>query len=98
MKGKAAAFFIACRVLFSHGFILDSVVSCGFCRKPGVEVLYDLTYGCVDFLIGEDFLGGIHQEDVKIAFKGKLMLLFSPAFADSSLQEISLDRPFEEFL
>ena len=68
------------------------------CSIFRIKIFYDLADCRIDFLIGEYFLHGIHEEDVDVSFDRKHVLLLSPAFADTALQEIALHCPLERLL
>jgi len=80
-------------VLFSHGFIclLDFVL----CRVDLPDYFPD---ALIDFLIAQNLLAGIYEENVSPACCRKTVFLFSPAFAYASFEEITLDGPLEHLL
>ena len=47
-------------------------------------------------LISKDFLGGIYEKDVSAGLSLKVMLEPAPAFADTSFEQVALDRPLEK--
>ena len=92
-KGKMRIFRITVMVLFSHGFI--SFLSFGLCS---VDLLYDIPYACVYFLVTQDFLAWIYEEYVCATSCVKAMFLFSPALAYSSFEKITFDCSLEHLL
>ena len=49
----------------------------------------------VDFLISEDVFCRVHEQDVQTFLNVESTLLFSPAFSDTSLEEVALYCSFE---
>ena len=68
-----------------------------FLRIPifRIQIIYNLTDCGVYFLIGEDFLGRIDEQDVDVSFQGKHMLLTAPAFADTALEKVAFHCTLE---
>ena len=63
-----------------------------------IDLVDDLSYSLIYLFVAEDFFCGIHEKHIQTAFDGQVVLLFSIAFAYSSLEEIAFYGTFEEFL
>ena len=74
-------------------FLMTVSNLCFFCCTSVDSVDYT-AYGGMDFLVAQNLLFGIHEENIHSIY-GKGVLLFSIAFPNASFQEISLDGPFE---
>ena len=91
MKGELRI-FLTTPLIFSHVLLI-------FLRFAGVvDLVYYLTYGCIDLLVTQNFLCGIHEKHIQTILDGQVVLLFSIAFADAALEKIAFDGSFEQFL
>ena len=61
-----------------------------------IDLIYDLSYSLIDLFVAEDFFCRIHEKHIQTAFDSQVVLLLSIAFADSSLQHITLYGTLEE--
>ena len=91
MKGEIRI-FLTTPLIFSH--VLLTFLR--FARV--VDLVYYLTYGCIDLLVTQNFLCGIHEKHIQTILDGQVVLLFSIAFADAALEKIAFDGSFEQFL
>lgn len=91
MKGEIRI-FLTTPLIFSHVLLI-------FLRFAGVvDLVYYLTYGCIDLLVTQNFLCGIHKKHIKTTIYVQVVLLFSVTFADATFEEIAFYGSFEQFL
>ena len=71
---------------------------CPFCSFGAVELFDDGSHRGVDLLVTHDFLGRVHDENVRSRIGSEHMLLLTPALSYPSLQQVALDCALERFL
>ena len=91
MNGKMAAFFSSSRNLL----LCCDICFCLFWFSVVTHFLDYFADSFIDFMIAELFFQRVCEEDVIAGESVKVMLLSAPAFADSSLEKVSLDCPLE---
>ena len=64
------------------------------CLSP-VDLFNNLTDAGAELFVCLYFLCGIDEQDVSSSMSQQCMLLFAPAFTDSTLEKIALYSPFE---
>ena len=65
--------------------------------EPLIQFRDDIFNSRIDILICKDIFCGIHNQDVHSGCAFNSVLESSPAFADTALQEVSLDCSLEKF-
>jgi hypothetical protein len=60
-----------------------------------VELADDFLNLGVDFLISKDVFSRVHEQNVQTFLNVESVLLFSPAFSDTSLEKVTLYCSFE---
>ena len=65
---------------------------------PGVHSVDNLPDLGIDFLIAQNLLGGVYDENVCSCFLVKTMLELPPTLADAPFEQIALYSSFEELL
>ena len=91
MKGDIRIFLTTPLILSILWFIFFRLVTV-------IDLLYDLSYGFIDLLVGHDLLCGIHEKHIQSVFDGQIVLLFSETLSYASFEQIALDGPLEKFL
>ena len=94
MNGKIAAFLRNERKLL----LCCDIAFCFFWFCAAVDPVDDLSDGCVDFLICENFLYRVCEQDIAAPDFSEGVFLLAPTLSDPSFQKVSLDGALKEFL